>query len=173
MYNTFNKIFLKKLFEFNILTENIATDLDTQQLITQLREIINSDDFYIEPKKLQKIVRTIYANNKNNSEVSKELENLLIHKVQLTKDKAETIVDTLEREFTYKNLINLTKYLSSRDNGGGLNIDSVTNRKLSLYQLVKEAGIDIENDVVDYLYNITFSSNPSMGKRGNFCFYNI
>ena len=66
MYNTFNKIFLKKLFEFNILTENIAADLDTQQLITQLREIINSDDFYIEPKKLQKIVRTIYANNKNN-----------------------------------------------------------------------------------------------------------
>ena len=46
----------------------------------------------------------------------------------------------------------------------GLHIDSVTNKKMTLYQLAKEANLQIENSVVDYLYNVTFSSNPNMGK---------
>lgn len=118
MANKFYKVLLQTLFNSNILTENTVSDLDTQQLISQLRKIVNAEDFYIEPKRLQKILRSINASNKDNIEVSEELKKLLTIKVQLTDDKAEAIIDTLEREFNHINLVNLTKYLSTRDSGG-------------------------------------------------------
>lgn len=118
MANKFYKVLLQTLFNSNILTENTVSDLDTQQLISQLRKIVNAEDFYIEPKRLQKILRSINASNKDNIEVSEELKKLLTTKVQLTDDKAEAIIDMLEREFNHINLVNLTKYLSTRDSGG-------------------------------------------------------
>lgn len=118
MANKFYKVLLQTLFNSNILTENTVSDLDTQQLISQLRKIVNAEDFYIEPKRLQKILRSINASNKDNIEVSEDLKKLLTTKVQLTDDKAEAIIDTLEREFNHINLVNLTKYLSTRDSGG-------------------------------------------------------
>ena len=118
MANKFYKVLLQTLFNSNILTENTVSDLDTQQLISQLRNIVNAEDFYIEPKRLQKILRSINASNKDNIEVSEDLTKLLTTKVQLTDDKAEAIIDTLEREFNHINLVNLTKYLSTRDSGG-------------------------------------------------------
>ena len=59
MANKFYKVLLQTLFNSNILTENTVSDLDTQQLISQLRKIVNAEDFYIEPKRKKKLYSSL------------------------------------------------------------------------------------------------------------------
>ena len=153
---------------YHVIIEELDNYADNDNIIKDITDKLNSTDLFSQNERLKnKIIKylKILRNNENNFfENVEKLADLLVSKVKLTKEQAETVAAELEDRLDPKTVKILIGYLQDRDTAG-LNIDNYCGDKMSFKTLFTDAGLTEEQDqLITYLLNKKFDTYPICGK---------
>jgi hypothetical protein len=153
---------------YHVIIEELDNYADNDNIIKDITDKLNSTDLFSQNERLKnKIIKylKILRNNENNFfENVEKLAGLLLSKIKLNKEQADSVAVELEDRLDPKTVKILINYLEDRD-AAGLNIENYCGDKISFKTLFTDAGLTEEQDqLITYLLNKKFDTYPVCGK---------